>query len=93
MEHRQPRPAPSADAAQWIEPRLSTTFGAVGTTIPTGFPAYARILHPVDPGGTPIRWSAVAEHNGRTMHALAQYERISTPARSTETSRRSAVIV
>ena len=28
-----------------------------------------------------MRWSAVAEHNGRTMHALAQYERISTPAR------------
>jgi hypothetical protein len=60
---------------------LSDQFGAVTRTVPAGFDAYARILHPVDPGAeAQLRWSAVAQHNGRIMHPLAQYARISRPA-------------
>lgn len=81
MDYQPPDPAPDAVAAAWIAPRLVEQFGAVCRTIPTGFDAYARILHPVDPGGSArLRWAEVAEANGRIMHPLAQFERISTPA-------------
>jgi hypothetical protein len=81
VDYRPPAPAPDAAAAAWIAPRLVEQFGAVCGTIPTGYDAYARILHPADPGGgAPLRWAEVAEANGRTMHPLAQFERISTPA-------------
>lgn len=80
MDHRPPAPASDAGAAEWIAPRLLDDFGAVCTTIPTGFEAYARILHPADPGaGTSTRWAEVAEATGRTMHALAQFARIAAP--------------
>ena len=55
----------------------------MGRTIPTGFEAYARILHPADPGagvGAGTRWSEVAESTGRVLHALAQFDRICSPA-------------
>jgi hypothetical protein len=81
VEYRPPNPAPNVGAAAWIAPRLVEQFGAVCRTIPAGFDAYARILHPADPGGlAPLRWAEAAEANGRIMHALAQFERISTPA-------------
>ncbi|MCL6647785.1 MAG: hypothetical protein K6U89_05580 [Chloroflexi bacterium] len=50
----------------------------VGEVIPTGFPAYARILHPArrDPVGTRVRWAEVAEANGRIAHAEMQWEAI-----------------
>jgi hypothetical protein len=78
---RLPDPAPDAGAAAWIAPRLVEQFGAVCGTIPAGFDAYARILHPADPGSVAhLRWAEVAEANDRIMHALAQLEQISTPA-------------
>jgi hypothetical protein len=81
VDYRPPDPAPDAGAAAWIAPRLVEQFGAVCRTIPAGFDAYARILHPADPGRpAPLRWAEVAATNGRIMHALAQFERITTPA-------------
>lgn len=81
MQYRLPAPAADAHAAAWIGPRLVEDFGAVCRTIPTGFPAYARILHPGrGRADAPVRWSEIARRNGRTMHALTQYERIATPA-------------
>jgi hypothetical protein len=81
VDYQPPRPAADAAAAQWIGPRLSARFGTVTRTVPAGFSAYARVLHPADSdSAAPLRWSAVAEANGRIMHALAQYERICVPA-------------
>jgi hypothetical protein len=81
VDHRPPRAAADTGAAGWIAPRLSDRFGTVTKTVPAGFAAYARIFHPADPGeAVQYRWSEVAEANGRIMHPLAQYERISTPA-------------
>src|SRR5450631_3425548 len=60
--------------AAWLEARLSGEFGAVTRTVPDGYPAYARILHP--PQGAddePITWAEVAATTGRTVHALAQW--------------------
>lgn len=50
----------------------------VGEVIPTGFPAYARILHPArrGPRGKRVRWAEVAEANGRIPHAEMQWEAI-----------------
>ena len=79
--YRPPDPALDAGAAAWIAPRLVEQFGAVCRTIPAEFDAYARILHPAARGGVAqVRWAEGAEANGRIMHALAQFERISTPA-------------
>lgn len=81
VDHRPPRAAADTGPALWIALRLSDQFGAVTRTVPAGFDAYARIFHQADPGATAQRrWSAVAESNGRIMHPLAQYARISTPA-------------
>ena len=81
MDHRPPRAAVDLGAALWIASRLSGQFGAVTRTVPAGFAAYARIFHPADPGAAVHRrWSEVAAVNGRVMHPLAQYARISTSA-------------
>jgi hypothetical protein len=81
VDHRPPRAAVDPGAALWIASRLSGQFGAVTRTVPAGFAAYARIFHPADPGAAVHRrWSEVAAANGRIMHPLAQYARISTPA-------------
>jgi hypothetical protein len=75
--------APTAEAADWIGPRLSSDFGTVGRTVPSGFDAYARIFHTADPSVTLTRWSEVAAANGRIMHAQAQFSRINSPAEGT----------
>ncbi len=81
VDNRPPRAAVDPGAALWIAPRLSGQFGAVTRTVPARFAAYARIFHPADPGtAVHRRWSEVAAANGRIMHPVAQYARISTPA-------------
>jgi len=60
--------------AAWLAPRLGGAFGAVARTVPRGFAAYARILHPADDeDGEPVRWSEVAMRTGRQVHATAQW--------------------
>lgn len=82
MDYQPPAPAHDAVAAGWISSRLVEQFGAVCKTIPTGYPAYARLLHPADPGAVAQpRWAEVAESNSRTVHPLAQFGRISSPSR------------
>lgn len=64
----------------WIAPRLGPLDGRVGSVVPRGFPAYARVLHPVeDRDGEPSTWAAVCEATGRTPHALMQWHAISSP--------------
>ncbi len=70
------------EVADWIDQRLHT-FSAhnVGSIVPTGFSAYARIFHPASRvrGNDEIRvrWAEVAERSGRVAHPQMQFEKIS----------------
>jgi hypothetical protein len=61
--------------ADWMRPRLAPFGGTVGSVVPTGFEAYARVLHPIELHKAPgaLRWAEVARLTGRRMHALAQF--------------------
>jgi hypothetical protein len=70
-------------AADWIRDRLHPFAQDVGSVIPSGFDAYARIFHPAwrSEGRTQIevRWSEVAAWSGRTLHAEMQFHSIAMP--------------
>jgi hypothetical protein len=72
---------------KWLQERLWTWGSesdrpglAVGSLVPEGFEAYARILHPAtaqtERGFEPVRWSVIASWTGRTVHPLMQFHRI-----------------
>jgi hypothetical protein len=67
-------------AARWVEESLAARpWATVGSFLPGGFDAYARILHPAyaDPQGLePIRWTDVAARTGATVHPRMQFARI-----------------
>ena len=66
--------------ADWIAPRLGPFGGWVGSVVPRGFLAYARVLHPVrDRSGEPATWTAVCAKSRREAHALMQWQSISSP--------------
>jgi hypothetical protein len=73
------------DDAAWLADRLipwPTAEGTVvvGSIVPTGFEAYARLLHPAhDHEGNAVRWDAVAAMTGRTVHPEMEWERIVVP--------------
>ena len=77
--------------ADWIVARLHP-FNSydVGAVIPTGFAAYARILHPASTGRdhTDVRWSEVAASTGRVIHPLVQFHAIATPVAGRELEER-----
>ena len=63
----------------WIASRLGS-FGQVTSVVPRGFPAYARVLHPVgEPEEETATWAEVCAVTDRTIHALAQWQSISSP--------------
>jgi len=74
-----PAPAPSAEPAKWLSSRISL-FGPlwVTSTVGTGWPAYARIFHPLDDTPDALRWADIAHAHGHTMHAGAQWHVISS---------------
>lgn len=47
--------------------------GQVRNVVPSGFEAYARVFHPADRDGLPVRWAEVAVENGKVMHPAAQF--------------------
>jgi len=71
---------PVADPAvgDWIGARLSDDFGAVGSVVPQGYAAYARVLHPVDhaDGRPHLTWAEVCRRTGRIEHPLMQWQAI-----------------
>jgi hypothetical protein len=71
-------PSEAVASADWIGPRLHPFAQDVGSVIPPGFAAYARILHPAagDPYPTEVRWSEVAAWNGKTIHPEVQFQPI-----------------
>jgi len=74
-------PSAAIENADWIGPRLHP-FAAhdVGSVVPTGFAAYARILHPawmpLEPKPIEVRWSEVAAWSGSVIHPEVQFHAI-----------------
>lgn len=64
----------------WIQERVGDPGTGLGSIIPTGFPAYVRVLHPAEgpwpeqPG--PVRWAEVASRAGLTMHASIDFDEL-----------------
>jgi hypothetical protein len=75
-------------SSEWILPRLLPSIlerargTPVGAIVPTGYPAYVRVLHPLGEGTLHhpfVSWKEVADRTGRVYHPLMQFERISVP--------------
>ena len=62
--------------ADWIVERLHPFAQDVGSIVPEGFEAYARVFHPAHRGDEPVRWAEVATWSGRIVHAEMQWHRI-----------------
>ena len=66
--------------AAWVGPRLHPFARDIGSVIPQGFAAYARLFHPVEVDGfRRERWSDVAARNGRIVHSEMQFHMIAAP--------------
>ena len=66
--------------AGWIGPRLHPFAQDIGSVIPEGFAAYARLFHPVEVDrDRRERWSDVAARNGRIVHSEMQFHMIAAP--------------
>lgn len=73
-------PSEEVHAAGWIRERLRGFAVDVGSVVPHGFEAYARIFHPAWlPHMVEVRWSEVAASTGRTVHPEMQFHAIATP--------------
>jgi hypothetical protein len=62
-------------AGAWLTERIIGFARDVGSVVPHGFEAYARVFHPLDDG----RWADRAARNGRIAHAEMQLHLISAP--------------
>lgn len=69
--------------ASWIGPRLMGWGRGIGTpvgaVIPTGYPAYVRLLHPVSEGSERLRWKDLVEAAHLVYHPMIQWERLPSP--------------
>jgi hypothetical protein len=88
-------PSDEVEAADWIHGRLHPFAQDVGSVVPLGFDAYARIFHPAGSAGrlgasgtivpgVAVRWSDVAARSGRTVHPEMQFHAIAAPQRDSE---------
>jgi hypothetical protein len=79
-------PSNAVEAADWIPGRLNGFAKNVGSIVPKGFDAYARIFHP----GTDrtsdlyapvveVRWAEVAARSGKIAHPEMQFHAIAPP--------------
>ena len=80
----QPAWSQAVGEAGWIGAALAP-FGAhqVTSVVPSGFPGYARVLHPAEeptgPGGRLVRWTEVAAWSGLPLRADSQFHSIALP--------------
>jgi hypothetical protein len=69
--------APDTSAAKWVIEGLRDFDHTVGSIVPAGFDAYARVFHParLRAGSSvkEVRWAEVAAANGRAMHPAAEW--------------------
>jgi hypothetical protein len=79
-------PIADVSVADWIAGRLRGPFGTVGSVVPHGFAAYARVLHPVEryDGRASLTWEEVCRLTGRIPHSLMQWAAITTPTAGAE---------
>lgn len=78
----------SFDEADWIAAGIKPFDpGTVGSIIPGGFEAYARLLHPVhgDPGERIVRWAQVAAWSGTALTRDVQFHDIALPRQDPST--------
>ena len=82
-------PVVDVSVGGWIAERLRGPVGTVGSVVPTGFAAYARVLHPVEVSGDgpAMGWAQVCTITGRIPHALMQWTAIAHPAAGSTLSR------
>src|ERR1700731_4984845 len=75
----------------WVRDRLSPWESRLITSIiPTGFDAYARILHPVQlprDGDALVRWADVSKWSGVEMHPQIQWHEVALPEAIPSTGR------
>ena len=69
---------PDVTVGSWITEAVGRAhWSTVGSLVPVGFPAYARVLHPAyrydDADDVEIAWAVVAELNGTTRHPQMQW--------------------
>lgn len=70
------RKAPAADAARWVVERTAGFAENVGSLVPHGFEAYARVLHPASsgfPDDADVSWADIAATTGRIVHPQVQW--------------------
>lgn len=72
------------EAASWITARLTVRTNRVTDIVPSGFDAYARLLHPAQRSGRgqapgPIRWREIAAWSGSQLAPLSQFHSVAFP--------------
>jgi hypothetical protein len=71
-------------AADWILDRLHPFAQDVGSFVPEGFEAYARVLHPARPAGGgdggKLRWVDLARESGAQLGAGTRFEDLAADA-------------
>ncbi len=69
--------ASNANAGDWVAAGVRNFDGTVGSIVPAGFDAYARVFHPASrrmgSSEVEVRWADVAAGNGRVMHPAAEW--------------------
>lgn len=73
------------DAGAWLVASVHGFGRDVGSVVPHGFDAYARIFHPIEDGPC-TRWSDLAASNGRVAHPEMQYHLIASSPGEAPTS-------
>jgi len=68
----------NVEPAAWIVKQLHPFTQDVGSVIPEGYEAYARVFHPAyrnerDGNSVPVRWWEIASANGRIVHPEMQF--------------------
>ncbi|MGH9194396.1 MAG: hypothetical protein ACRD1T_01485 [Acidimicrobiia bacterium] len=76
--------AQSPDPAHWIIKRITTFAKDVGSIVPEGFEAYARVFHHAGKSSSlddyeTVTWTEIALANGKTVHPEMQFESIVPP--------------
>jgi hypothetical protein len=75
-----PLPATSVQPAAWLNDALVGFASSVISIVPSGYPAYARLLHPAtqqsDDMPTRIPWQIVADHIGLTIDKNSQWDNL-----------------
>lgn len=66
-------------SGDWLVARVQGFALNVGSIVPHGFEAYARVFHPIFEDGQPPRWRDLAASNDRLVHAEMQWHHISRP--------------